>query len=132
MTPQSVKQYLNSILDELEAGKVPSRPRSPWWVRSLAGPAALSLSLGLGACAGDESDGQDERPLTECGCDALTEGTDEAVDCQSSDCDLGVSHLAVALYAVPLQEFNCEDGIDNDDDGDVDCYDVDCAESPNC
>lgn len=35
------------------------------------------------------------------------------------------------LYGVPLED-NCTDGIDNDDDGDIDCDDLNCADDTAC
>ncbi len=38
----------------------------------------------------------------------------------------------LALGLVPGAETTCDDGLDNDDDGDVDCADLDCAAAPLC
>ena len=35
------------------------------------------------------------------------------------------------VYGVPIED-NCSDGIDNDDDGDTDCADLDCEDAEPC
>jgi hypothetical protein len=46
------------------------------------------------------------------------------VDCQDPDCNDDP--------ACAVDREDCDDGADNDDDGDIDCADADCAEDPAC
>jgi hypothetical protein len=49
----------------------------------------------------------------------------------NTDASCGVENTN-RTTAVSCGEFNCNDGIDNDGDGDVDCDDNDCANQPSC
>ena len=43
-----------------------------------------------------------------------------------------VSSFTMTVECTPDSEVDCSDGIDNDQDGDVDCADIDCLGSPDC
>lgn len=34
--------------------------------------------------------------------------------------------------AIPVDELNCNNGLDDDNDGDIDCWDFDCLNDPIC
>jgi len=134
--PKEVKQHLNRIIDDIDAGRSPSRHRAPWWVRKLAGPAALGLAFGLGAACTTEdpgatltreeveqgkADGFDdvlcELIGAEPGCDLCEEldwyGDGYCDDfCDEPDPDCG----AIALYAAPPidceTDEQCPDGME--------------------
>ncbi len=151
LTGKGVKGYLDTIVRDIDAGKKPQRPTSPWWVRKLAIPAAFGLSLGLAGCTGGETEpnmlDKDEAAQgkedgftdtlcewigAEPGCDLCDElgwyGDGVCDDfCDEPDPDCG----ATALYAAPMDE-NCTDGADNDFDGDIDCDDSDCSLHEDC
>jgi hypothetical protein len=133
LSPKDVKQHLARIIDDLDAGRAPRRHRSPWWVRSLAGPAALGLAFGLGGCLepvepdppskSEVRDAYDRGAADElcdeidalAGCDLCDElgyYGDEVCDdfCPSLDEDCG----AVALYSAPMEcdeDADCPDGM---------------------
>ena len=53
------------------------------------------------------------------------------IDMTRRFCLLPIFFIVFSLSAIAQGE-NCSDGIDNDGDGFVDCYDSDCANSPDC
>ena len=56
-TPHDVKRHIDKVIADLDGGKAPRRVSLPWWVRAVAGPAALGVTVGLGACTPDEPEG---------------------------------------------------------------------------
>jgi hypothetical protein len=131
--PQDVKDYIAQIIDDLDEGRTPRRRQLPWWVRAVAGPAAIGLTVGLAGCDTTETpslakddamqgkaDGfTDSLCLeigAESGCDLCAEMgwyDDGVCDdfCESVDPECGG---AVLLYGVPPitceQDADCPDG----------------------
>jgi hypothetical protein len=148
---RDAKSYLDEIITAIDDGRTPTRPTSPWWVRHVAVPTALGISMSLSSCATDPStdvskadaaqakaDGWTSDLCGELGldadCDICEElgwyGDGECDDfcdqTDTADCG-GVS----ARYMAPMPE-NCTDGYDNDFDGRFDCDDTDCSADPAC
>jgi hypothetical protein len=146
---KSLKSYLDQIIADMDAGKKPRRPSTPKWVRDLAVPAAVGLSLGLGlaGCAGEDGAGEITRgEVASAKADGMTDrlcvevGAEPGCDlCEELDyyddgicdefCDYVDPDCAIALYMAVLPEDGdlCHDGEDNDFDGQVDCDDTDCS-----
>ena len=62
LTGKAVKDYLRSIIVDIDSGKAPTRPQAPKWVRQVAVPAAVGLTLGMGGlagCVGESVEGPD-------------------------------------------------------------------------
>ena len=51
-TGKAAKHYLDTIISDIDDGKTPKRPRAPKWVRNIAMPAAVGLTIGLTGAAG--------------------------------------------------------------------------------
>jgi len=150
MNGKDAKQYLGQIVEAFDHGRLPRRPRLPGWVRRLALPAAMGLSLGLGGCAAEDpgqaggagvSDGKADRwgdegqatcpgPAEVCD-DRADNDIDGFVDCQDYDCLDADACASAVLYAAPSEQ-ECENGEDDDGDGDVDCDDMDCNDNCIC
>jgi len=73
-------------------------------------------------------------------CEGAEDSTNCAVDCDvpaicgDGNCDPGEDEDSCPddCGTLPGPESNCEDNIDNDDDGDTDCDDADCVGNPAC
>ena len=145
------KSYLGAIIESIDNGQTPKRPTSPWWVRHVAVPTALGISLSLSSCATDP-DAQDISKLdaAEAKADGWTGdlcaeiGEDE--DCDvcgifgwygDGECDDFCAEedtadcSATMRYMAPMPEV-CDDGFDNDSDGRFDCNDSDCSADAAC
>ena len=145
LSARDAKRTLRRIIDDLDAGQ---RPR-PRWVTTVAAPAALGLSLGLGGCLvelGGEEPSLDLRgkgdffaeqeggscltPPEICDDDVDNDG-DGYVDCLDLSCGGDEACLGVMLYAAPMEQ-DCENGLDDDFDDLVDCEDPSCAHHCAC
>lgn len=86
-------------------------------------------------------------PLTEVGyctdgvnndCDTLTDcddtdcTSDLACTCGDATCDPGENPCNCLADCGELPEATCDDGVDNDCNGDIDCADANCASDPAC
>lgn len=151
-TGDTVKRYLARVISELDAGQAPHRKRRGMsgWVRVLAVPAALGVStLGLQACNDDPPPPQvDKSDADQAKADGDTEWICELLSaepgCDFCDllgwyddgvcddfCDQSDPDCSVPPYSIPFEEV-CDDEIDNDGDGRVDCDDADCEGSALC
>jgi len=131
LSGKAVKNYLKTIISDLDSGKPPTRS-APKWVRSVAVPAAVGLTLGMGGLAGCMTDGTDgggvDRSMA---ADAKADGwTDHLCDMigAPSDCD-----ICDELDWYGDGEY-CDDFCDLPD---PDCAttcdtDADCAETEQC
>jgi hypothetical protein len=143
LTGKVVKAYITKLIHDLDLGR---RPMAPRWIRTMAIPAALGLSMGMGGCLGEEptedtgmelidgkADGFGSQPGTDSSClqppeicnDGEDNDLDGFIDCLDHDCLEDDACSATVLYAGPMEQ-DCENGIDDDGDGEVDCADGDC------
>jgi hypothetical protein len=137
-TPNDVKRYLDRVIEDLDGVKKPRKPSIPWWVKAVAGPAALGVTVGLAGCGDpdpeDEAISKDEAAqskadgftdelcaylFAEPGCDLCAEMGwygDGICDtfCETADPDCTD---IVPLYGVPVLE--CDE-------------DADCPEGSQC
>ena len=108
----------------------------------LAVPRALTLALGLSlflfAAAGCDGAGgaADDADAASCSCDQ--DAGRVVVDSGPSDADAGGSDggepdgVEPDGGEPPLGPESCDDGLDNDRDGAIDCYDRDCDAAARC
>ncbi len=91
---------------------------------------ALMMSAGLVAC-GDDAEGGGSTPTNDTGndTDMGDAGTDTGDDTDMEDTDPGTD--TETDTPTPDPEI-CDDGADNDGDGDTDCDDSDCADDAAC
>jgi hypothetical protein len=147
-----VKRYVDEVIATIDSGRTPVRPSSPWWVRQVAVPVALGVSVGLVACNEEEAAPDiTKAEAIEAKADGFTDDLcdllGEAPGCDLCDaagwygdgvcddfCDEpdSVDCSATARYMAPMAETVCDDGADDDGDGLVDCDDDDCADDLAC
>lgn len=157
---KSVKVYLDRIISDIDAGRKPTR-QTAGWVRSLAVPVAVGLSMGIAGCDTEEEAADFRSEVTAedmmnvrdgkaddytldwmCGLVQLPTGCSIDEICEAAGFhDDGICDTTcpsdpdcadiVLMYGVPF-EGACGDFWDNDGDGLVDCDDPDCAADINC
>ena len=88
---------------------------------------ALLLAGGLAAC-GDDSDGSGETGETDTGVDT---GAGDTGETDTGETDAGEDTGGGGEDTSTDPEI-CDDGIDNDEDGDIDCDDSDCETAEPC
>ena len=154
LTGKQAKRYLTDIITAIDNGIRPSRASGTSWIRTLALPAAVGLSIGVAGCVGDPQEppfSRDEARAAkadgfmgalceilgaEPGCDVCLElgwYGDGICDEFCDEPDVADCGEVVALYGVPpLGPEDCSDGIDNDANGLVDCDDPACSGDPAC
>lgn len=133
MNPDQLRAHLQSLCQDLDAGRPLRRPAF------LALPLALAVgcththteyAVGLYGAPIPEAgpEGQLTSPpvmrVREVCADGVDNDGDQAVDCDDPDCPCGGE-----LYGAPPMgpDEDCGDGIDNDGDGAIDCQDDDCS-----
>jgi len=124
MNGKLVKTYLEKIIADIDTGKTPTR-RVPGWVRHLAVPAAVGLSLGAGAFAGCALD-EGGRTITRDQVAAGKADGDTAALCleigADEDCDLCAE---LGWYG----DDACDDFCDQPD---PDCAGGECSTDEDC
>ena len=131
MDPATLKAYLQSLCDELDAGN--SAVKAVRW----AG-AALVASGAMTACFEKDQAVPLYATTFDSGnfegiCDDVVDNDDDGLtDCDDPDCDDDPACEAVDEYGAPPAEMDCTNEQDDDDDGLIDCDDPDCSDDPAC
>jgi hypothetical protein len=129
MNARHILNYLNQLCRDIDEGR-PLKRFAPA-VAKVALPAMLGLSsmafIGCGPSQHERTD-PNQVIAREVGTDPSDRDGDGLIDNDDHDYNPDSNPQPVAPRRVEI----CGDGIDNDQDGDTDCRDIDCSVIPDC